>query len=134
MVINSGKGAKKGFIKPDLNGNRIRNIKILLKYIEGICKAYEISEHKFNMENGLAISFISNLRRIARNDPNAYQYKISFDMLVNLSLRYGVPFLASDYLDTLGNYPNNYLHKKTESNPNKLAKKTTKAPPKPKFI
>lgn len=131
MVINSGKGVKKGFIKPDLNGNRIRNINILLRYIEGICRAYGISEHRFNIENGLAISFISNLRRIARNDPNAYQYKISFDMLVNLSLRYGVPFLASDYLESSGSYPNNYLPNKTAD---KQPKKPTKAPPKPKFI
>ena len=50
----------------------------------------------------------------------------------NIDMR--VPFLASDYLDMSANYPNNYLHKKTESKPNKLAKKTTKAPPKPKFI
>ena len=77
---------------------------------------------------------MTNLRRMRDGHPSAYKYKLSFDMLLNLSLRYGVPFLASDYLDMSANYPNNYLPKKSESKPNKLAKKTTKTPPKPKFI
>ena len=135
MVI-SGTRTRRGqaFILDTTNGNRIRNVSILLRYIERIISEFGISEYKFCKDNSLACSYVTNLRRVVRNDPNAFHSKLSFDLLVNLSLRYGVPFLASDYLDTSANYPNNYLHKKTESKPNKLAKKPTKAPPKPKFI
>ena len=117
------------------SGNDKRcNVSVLIAYIERIQAIYGISSYRFQLDNNLSRSFMTNLRRMRDGHPSAYKYKLSFDMLLNLSLRYGVPFLASDYLDTLGNYPNNYLHKKTESHPNKQPKKTTKAPPKPKFI
>lgn len=135
MVIG-GTRTRRGqaFILDTTNGNRVRNVSILLRYIERIISEFGISEYKFCKDNGLACSYVTNLRRVVRNDPNAFHSKLSFDLLVNLSLRYGVPFLASDYLDTSGNYPNNYLPNKTEPKQAKQPKKPTKAPPKPKFV
>ena len=139
MVINAARTRRgEAFILDTLNGNRLRNVSILLKYIECITKAYSISEYKFCRDNGLPCSYVTNLRRVLRKDPNAFHSKLSFDLLVNLSLRYGVPFLASDYLDISGNYPNNYPTKTPPTKQAKKASKTTKkakqAPPKPTFL
>ena len=112
----------------------LSTIGCLLGYIYRILEHEEISEYKFCKDNNLSCSYVHNLRRLLTGSPTAFRIKLSFDIVYYLSLKYGIPFLASDYLDTSANYPDNYLPKKSESKPNKLAKKTTKTPPKPKFI
>lgn len=146
MVANKGKGpinrVAKGFFSAEdilANGNnKPYNAGVLLKYIDRIREQEGISEYRFNKDNGLGLSFCANLRRLRDNHPSAYRYKISFDMLVNLSLRYGVPFLASDYLDISGNY---LANSQQQTAPKKQAKKATKGtkkakqtPPKPTFL
>lgn len=134
MVLSNKTGGLKAVSFDLEGGNRLRNVYVLLKYIERIQQENGLTDYKFCKENSLSGSYVTNLRRLLNSNPSAFPAKLSFGMIVNLSLRYGIPFLASDYLDTSGSYPNNYLPNKAESKPNKQPKNPAKAPPKPKFI
>lgn len=112
----------------------LSTIGCLLGYIYRILEREGISEYKFCKDNNLSCSYVHNLRRLLTGSPTAFRIKLSFDIVYYLSIKYGVPFLASDYLDTSANYPNNYLPNKAESKQTKQPKKQAKAPPKPKFI
>src|SRR5574343_93006 len=112
----------------------LSTIGCLLGYIYRILEREGISEYKFCKDNNLSCSYVHNLRRLLTGSPTSFRIKLSFDIVYFLSLKYGVPFLASDYLESSGNYPNNYLPNKTEPKQAKQPKKPTKAPPKPKFV
>src|SRR5574343_1236238 len=104
----------------------LSTIGCLLGYIYSILEREGISEYKFCKDNNLSCSYVHNLRRLLASSPTAFRIKLSFDIVYYLSLKYNVPFLASDYLDMSANYPNNYSTNKSESKPAKQPKKPTK--------